>query len=55
MDSAKFAKMIRDAGLVCPQCSAHDVDVVFAASKPIGKKKVSYDGFLLALDAIGMS
>ena len=53
MDNVKFAKVVREAGLLTDDCTTHDVDVVFAACKPRGCRRLPYDNFLLALDLLG--
>jgi hypothetical protein len=53
LDNVKFAKLVRHAGLVDCALSSAEVDLCFALSKPHGKRKLSYDDFLIALDRIG--
>ncbi|KAJ3385504.1 Tubulin polymerization-promoting protein member 2 [Entophlyctis sp. JEL0112] len=50
MDSAKFAKLCRDSGLIDNQSlSLIDVDIIFSKCKPVGKRKLDYAHFQKAL------
>ncbi|KAG2431356.1 hypothetical protein HYH02_013345 [Chlamydomonas schloesseri] len=49
MDSAHFAKLFRDCGLLGPDLTLTDIDLAFTAAKGKGERKLSFDAFLTAL------
>ncbi|KAG2423510.1 hypothetical protein HXX76_015258 [Chlamydomonas incerta] len=51
MDSAHFAKLFRDCGLLGPDLTLTDIDLAFTAAKGKGERKLSFDAFLTALAA----
>jgi hypothetical protein len=52
IDSKNFAKLSRDCRLLCRALTPTDVDLIFTAKKPKGGRKIGYEAFLSALDAI---
>lgn len=54
MDGAKFAKLIREAGLLDQQLmTSVEVDIIFNKIKGNGSRKISFEHFLDALRLIG--
>lgn len=55
LDGAKFAKLIREAGLIDPNLMTPvDVDIIFSRAKGKGERKIVFGQFLEALRMIGM-
>mmetsp|Transcript_1492 Transcript_1492/g.1964 ORF Transcript_1492/g.1964 Transcript_1492/m.1964 type:complete len:143 (+) Transcript_1492:51-479(+) len=45
MDNTKFAKLVRDSGLVDGALTTTDVDLIFAHVKPKGERRIKYTTF----------
>lgn len=52
MDGRTFVKLCREKGLLSAKCGANDCDLIFAAVKQKGLKKISFRDFLRALEKV---
>lgn len=52
MDSAKFAKVMRDCGLVDRRLNPADVDLIFTMSKTKGLRRLQFEQFVDALHRV---
>jgi len=52
MDGKSFAKLCKDSNLVGGRFSATDADLIFARCVAKGRRRMTYQEFLCALDAI---
>ena len=53
LDGPKFAKLVRDCGLLDAVLTPTTVDLVFALSKTVGARRLQFDQFLDALGKLG--
>lgn len=49
LDSFRWTKLLREAGLLTPDCPSASSDVVFARVCPRGQRRLSFDDFVVAL------